>query len=347
MTDHLIIPSNYESKLNLVETEHAIKIIKDFFQDNFSKKLGLKRVTAPLFVPSNTGINDDLNGIERPVSFSVKNAGNLEVEVVQSLAKWKRMALADYGFKYPQGIYTDMNAIRPDETLDNLHSIYVDQWDWERIIKAEERNLDYLKNTVEKIYSAVKETEEHICSIYSHFNPILPERIEFIHSEELEEMYPHLSPFERETEICRKQKAVFIIGIGAKLSNGKPHDGRAPDYDDWISVNNSSGCRGLNGDILIYYPLFDKAFEISSMGIRVDSESMITQLKEAGRMDKLDLIFHKRLVSGELPLTIGGGIGQSRLCMLFLRKAHIGEIQAGIWSKDTIDICRKKGIFLL
>ncbi len=344
---NLIIPENYSSLLNLVETESAIKAIKDFFQSSFSSALGLERVTAPLFVPSGTGINDDLNGIERPVSFTVKGADNIDVEIVQSLAKWKRMALADYGFRYPQGIYTDMNAIRPEENLDNLHSIYVDQWDWEKIMLPQERNLDFLKDAVKRIYKSIKDTEEHICGIYPHLDPILPDEIFFIHSEELLEMYPGSPPSIREKKIAEKHKAVFIIGIGARLSDGRPHDGRAPDYDDWISVSCDKGYKGLNGDILIYYPLLDCAFELSSMGIRVNKDSLIRQLDECRTANKLELMFHKRLYNDELPLSIGGGLGQSRMCMVFLRKAHIGEIQAGIWPEDMKNKCRENNIMLL
>lgn len=347
MNENLIIPANYKSYLDIVETERAIKIIKDHFQTRLAKKLGLCRVTAPLFVRAREGINDDLNGVERPVSFNVRGADDLPVEIVQSLAKWKRMALAKYRFVYPMGIYTDMNAIRPDETLDNMHSIYVDQWDWEKIIKEEDRNLDYLKNTVKDIYFCIKETEEYICSLYDHISPILPDDIKFVHSEELLEMYSDLSPFQREKEICKKFKAVFLIGIGADLKDGKPHDKRAPDYDDWTSVNGPEGYRGLNGDILVYNPVLNIAFEISSMGIRVDKKVLKYQLGALNSSDRLNLFYHNALMEDRLPLTIGGGIGQSRLCMIYLRKAHIGEIQAGIWSKRTIDQCRENGIFLL
>lgn len=343
----LIIPDNYGSILDIAETENAIKTIKDYFQNSFSANLGLKRITAPLFVPAGSGLNDDLNGVEKPVSFSVPCADGLKVEIVQSLAKWKRVALAEYGFVYPEGIYTDMNAIRPDENLDNLHSIYVDQWDWERIILPEERNLDYLRDMVTRIYQSVKSTEDHICSLYPGFTPFLPPDIYFIHAEELLEMYPDRTPAEREYLITVREKAVFIIGIGCELSDGLRHDSRAPDYDDWISLNNEKGYRGFNGDLLVYYPVLDKAFELSSMGIRVDRESLAAQLKMRGEMHKLTLGFHKRLMNNQLPLTIGGGIGQSRLCMLFLRKAHIGEIQAGIWPDEMIRLCRENNIILL
>lgn len=345
--NNLIIPKNYDNPLGILDTEYAIKLIKDYFQKRLSEKLNLYRVTSPLFVEKNTGINDDLNGIERPVSFNVPGADKMDVEVVQSLAKWKRMALAKYGFHYPQGIYTDMNAIRPDEDLDNLHSIYVDQWDWEKIISDQERNIEYLKKTVLLIYSALKDTEEFICTKYKGLDPILPEKIEIIHSEELLRMFPDLDPCEREKEICRRHKAVFIIGIGGELNDGRPHDGRAPDYDDWSTPNNIFDYRGLNGDILIYYNILDMAFEVSSMGIRVDRDALMYQLKEKDQLDRLELLYHKTLMNNELPLTIGGGIGQSRLCMLLLKKAHIGEIQAGIWSKDMIEICKKNNILLL
>jgi len=346
MKNGLIIPDNYKSLLTLKETERAIRLIKEFFQINLSAKLNLHRVTAPLFVKAGTGINDDLNGIEKPVSFNIKYMDNLNVEIVQSLAKWKRMVLADYNFNIGEGIYTDMNAIRPDEMLDNMHSIYVDQWDWERVISKEERNVDFLKFIVKKIYNAVKSTEEYVCKEFPSIKPLLPEEITFIHSEELEERYPGLTPREREDEICKTHGAVFVIGIGSDLKDGKPHDGRAPDYDDWIS-STKNGCRGMNGDILLWYPLLGGAFEISSMGIRVDRESLLKQLELKGCTDRKNLLFHSRLLKGELPLSIGGGIGQSRLCMFFLRKAHVGEIQSSLWSDDMIKTCSENNIVLL
>ena len=341
-----ITPKQYIPILNLKETEKAIRLIKEFFQINLALELNLIRVTAPLFVKAGTGINDDLNGIEKPVSFTVKDLDHMNVEIVQSLAKWKRMMLADYGFKQGEGLYTDMNALRPDENLDNFHSIYVDQWDWERVISQKERNLTFLKSSVTKIYEVIKRTERYICQQYDVIKPILCDTITFIHSEQLEEKYPDLEPNERENAVCREYGSVFIIGIGANLKNGKPHDGRAPDYDDWITAN-ESGYLGLNGDILVYYPLFDSALELSSMGIRVNAISLMKQLEVTGNIDRKELLFHKRLLSDELPLSIGGGIGQSRLCMFYLRKAHIGEIQASIWPESMIKKCRESNIFLL
>ena len=346
MKTNVIIPNQYQPLLDLEETEKAIRLIKEFFQTNLSFELNLMRVTAPLFVKAGTGINDDLNGIEKPVSFRIKALDGMGAEIVQSLAKWKRMTLADYGFKHGEGLYTDMNAIRPDEELDNLHSLYVDQWDWERVISPEERNLEFLKNIVRKIYDVIKRTEKYICHHYSVIQPILPQDIAFIHSEELEEQYPDLTPRERERAVCQEHGAVFIIGIGSDLKNGRPHDGRAPDYDDW-STPLDSGFRGLNGDIIVYYPALDTAYELSSMGIRVDADTLLRQLEIKGEMKRKNLLFHRRLLNGELPLSIGGGIGQSRLCMLYLRKAHIGEIQTGIWPDDMITKCRENNIILL
>lgn len=342
----LYIPRNYEPLLSLTDTEKAIRLLKDFFQTNLAFELNLIRVTAPLFVQSGTGVNDDLNGVEKPVSFNIKNLGNMTVEIVQSLAKWKRMMLADYGFEVSTGLYTDMNAIRPDELLDNTHSIYVDQWDWERVIAPEERNLEYLKCIVRKIYDVIRRTEKYISYQFSEITPILPDEITFVHSEELLERYPGLSPKEREREICREHGAVFLVGIGGVLGDGKPHDGRAPDYDDWTTPT-EKGYRGLNGDILLHYPLFDCALELSSMGIRVDREALLRQLEITGTMERTELLFHRRLIQGDLPLSIGGGIGQSRLSMFYLRKAHIGEIQTSLWSQDTIAACRKNNIILL
>jgi len=342
----LTLPKGYKSYLNLIETEEAIKYIKDYFQANIAKELNLTRVSAPIIVLSRTGINDYLTGMEKPISFNITDM-NEEAEIVQSLAKWKRVALAEYGFKHGEGLYTDMNAIRPDERLDNVHSIYVDQWDWERVIKNEERKLEFLKYIVRKIYKVIRETEKEVCQRYRQIpGPFLPDRIHFIHSEELEERYQDLSPQEREDAICREKGAVFIIGIGAELKSGRPHDGRAADYDDW-STETGEGKRGLNGDILVWYPLLNCAMELSSMGIRVDKESLLRQLKMKGELNRVNSYFHQRLLRGELPLTIGGGIGQSRLCMLFLRKVHIGEVQSSIWPDVMIKICKKNKIHLL
>jgi len=346
MTTKLITPGQYTSPLNLRETEKAIRLIKEFFQVNLAVELNLIRVTAPLFVKAGTGINDDLNGTEKPVAFNAKALNYDEIEIVQSLAKWKRMMLADYGFKHGEGLYTDMNAIRPDEALDNLHSFYVDQWDWERVVSKEERNLNFLKKIVRKIYDVIKRTEKYISQQYEVIQSILPEEITFIHSEELEQKYPDLPPMEREKAICKEHGSVFIIGIGSDLKNGKPHDGRAPDYDDW-STSTINDYKGLNGDIIVYYPVLDKAYELSSMGIRVDEAALKKQLQLTGNKDREKLLFHRRLLDGELPLSIGGGIGQSRLCMFYLRKAHIGEIQASIWPDEMIQKCKENNIFLL
>jgi aspartate--ammonia ligase len=346
MKANFTIPEQYKPLLNLKETEKAIRLIKEFFQINLAVEFNLIRVTAPLFVKAGTGINDDLNGIEKPVSFRVKDLKNMEVEVVQSLAKWKRMMLSDYHFRHGEGLYTDMNAIRPDEMLDNLHSIYVDQWDWERVMSREERNLSFLKNIVRRIYEVIKRTEKYISQQYEVIQPLLPEEITFIHSEQLEEKYPDLTPMDRETAICKEYGSVFIIGIGGNLQNGKPHDGRAPDYDDWSTPTNN-GYKGLNGDIIVYYPVLDIAYELSSMGIRVDANALRRQLRITGDVKREKLLFHQRLLNDDLPLSIGGGIGQSRLCMFYLRKAHIGEIQAGIWSDEMIQQCRENNIFLL
>lgn len=346
MKTNLIIPDEYQPLLELKETERAIRLIKEFFQVNLAFELNLMRVTAPLFVRAGTGINDDLNGTELPVSFTIKAMEDTAAEIVQSLAKWKRMMLADYRLNHGEGLYTDMNAIRPDEILDNTHSLYVDQWDWERVISSEERNLELLKAIVRKIYDVARRTEKYICYHYGEIQPILPKEIAFIHAEELEDRYPDLTPRERETLICREHGAVFLIGIGGNLKSGEPHDGRAPDYDDW-STPLPNGCKGLNGDILLYYPILDTAYELSSMGIRVDAATLLKQLEIRGEMKRKDLLFHRRLLDGQFPLSIGGGIGQSRLCMFYLRKAHIGEIQAGIWPDDMIAVCRENNIFLL
>lgn len=340
------IPLVYNSALDLRETERAIKFIKSAFQDKLAEELNLARISAPILVLRKTGINDYLTGKERPIRFNVTYM-NEEAEIVQSLAKWKRVALADYGFAYGEGLYTDMNAIRPDETLDNLHSVYVDQWDWERIISKDERSLDFLKLIVRKIYKVIKEMEKLVCDQFKKLErPFLPELIHFIHSEDLLEMYPDLSPEEREDEICREKGAVFIIGIGAELKDGRLHDERAADYDDW-STETGNGRRGLNGDIIVWYPLLQSAFELSSMGIRVDRDCLLKQLVIKGEEDNVGLYYHRRLLQGELPLTIGGGIGQSRLCMLFLRKAHIGEVQSSVWPGEMIKICKERKIFLL
>jgi len=345
MCKNCIIPENYRPILDVIKTERAIKLIKDFFQTNLAETLNLRRVTAPLFVKAGTGINDDLTGIERPISFNIKNMANTKAEIVQSLAKWKRLTLAYLKISLGEGIYTDMNAIRPDEVLDNLHSLYVDQWDWERVISKEERNLEFLRRIVKKIYLVLKKTEHFIYAHYPEIKPILPEEIFFIHSEELEKRYPQLNSEEREDAICKEYGAVFILGIGAPLKNGQPHDGRAPDYDDWTTPTEKGP--GLNGDIIIWYAVLEKAFEISSMGIRVDQQSLEKQLEMTGATERKELFFHKKLLKGELPLSIGGGIGQSRLCMLFLRKAHIGEIQASIWPDEITKECQENNIFLL
>ncbi len=343
----LQIPSDYRPYLNLRETELAIKYIKDNFQINLAEKLNLSRVSAPIAVLKGTGINDHLSGWEKPVGFTVSSL-NKDAEIVQSLAKWKRNALADYGFEHGEGLYTDMNAIRPDEeVLDNLHSIYVDQWDWERVISREERNLDFLKYIVRNIYKAIKETETLILKKYPVLNSFsLPEDIYFIHSETLQEKYPDLTPKERENAVCKEHGAVFLIGIGAELKDGKPHDGRAADYDDW-TTGTKNGYKGLNGDILFWYPVLGSSFEISSMGIRVDKDALQTQLEIKNENYKKELKFHKRLLCDELPFSIGGGIGQSRLCMLFLRKIFVGEVQASIWSKDLREICAKHNVPVL
>ncbi|MGL4773726.1 MAG: aspartate--ammonia ligase [Clostridium sp.] len=332
----LIIPEGYKSSTTLIETEKNIKAIKDYFENNLSNALNLVRVSAPLFVASNTGINDNLNGVERPVNFDLK-ATNENVEIVHSLAKWKRMSLHRYGFPIGQGLYTDMNAIRRDEDLDNLHSIYVDQWDWEKIIKKEDRNINTLKAVVNEIYSVLKNTEKYVSENLIKKVGTLPEEIFFITTQELEDMYPTFSQKEREDAICKDKGAVFLMQIGGKLKSGEKHDGRSPDYDDWT----------LNGDILVWYPLLDRAFELSSMGIRVDEEALDKQLTIEGCDDRRELPFHKALLQGELPYTIGGGIGQSRMCMFFLNKAHIGEVQASVWDEKNTRLCEENNITLL
>ncbi len=333
----LTIPRNYSNILGGVEqTEKAIKAVKDMFQDNLSAQLALLRVTAPMMVLSGQGLNDDLNGVERPVRFPVKSLGDSPAEVVHSLAKWKRLKLSELGTAPGRGIYTDMNALRPDEDLDNIHSIYVDQWDWEKVIRPEQRNLEYLKQTVRRIYEAVKVTENKLYVEFPQITPILPEDIYFITSEQLLQRYPGLSAKERENAVTREYGAVFVIGIGGLLSNGEAHDGRAADYDDW----------SLNGDILLWNPILESAFEISSMGIRVDAATLHSQLEARGQLWKEDLYFHRLLLEGKLPQTIGGGIGQSRLCMFLLRKAHIGEIQSSVWPEEMRSRCFAAGIDL-
>lgn len=342
----LIKPIGYEALLDTKQTEQGIKLIKDFFQQNLSTELRLRRVTAPLFVLKGLGINDDLNGVERAVTFPIKDLGDACAEVVHSLAKWKRLSLAEYGIEPSYGIYTDMNAIRADEELDNLHSLYVDQWDWEAVITGSQRTVEYLKDVVERIYAAIRRTEYLVCETYSQIKPFLPERITFIHSEELIHMFPGMTAKEREDVVCRKYGAVFVIGIGGKLSDGEKHDGRAPDYDDW-STRTPDGNAGLNGDILIWYPTLGRSIELSSMGIRVDKQALLRQLAIEGQEDRARLYFHRKLIAGELPLSIGGGIGQSRLCMVMLHKAHIGEIQASIWPDGMRAECRQLGMTLI
>ncbi len=343
---HLIKPKNYQNLLGLQQTEMGIKQIKDFFQLSLSSELHLRRVTAPLFVLSGTGINDNLNGVENPVSFTIKDMDGAKAEIVHSLAKWKRLTLADYDIKQGFGIYTDMNAIRSDEVLDNLHSIYVDQWDWEMVMPEASRNLNYLKQVVRRIYGALLRTEYLVYEIFPEIKPILPAEIKFIHAEELLKKYPDLSVKEREDKAAKEYGAIFIIGIGGVLSNGKPHDGRSPDYDDWTSET-ENGYRGLNGDLIVWNPVLEQAMELSSMGIRVNQNILLEQLKISGQEARKDLYFHKRLLGGELPQSIGGGIGQSRLCMFYLRKGHIGEIQSSIWPDDMRQEARNLGMNLI
>lgn len=345
MGSELHFPPHYKALLTPQQTEKAILLLKSFFQQNLAFELDLMRITAPLFVRAGTGINDDLNGVEQPVAFRINGINNLQAEIVQSLAKWKRMMLKDLDIETGAGIYTDMNAIRPDDVMDNLHSIYVDQWDWEKAIRPQDRHLDYLKKTVRTIYQVIRRTEKYICHEYD-IPSVLPDEITFLHSEELEAQYPDLSPREREREACRAQGAIFVIGIGGALPSGDIHDGRAPDYDDW-STPTSDGHSGLNGDILVYNPVIDCAFELSSMGIRVDRAALLRQLRIRNLMERQELYFHQRLLNGELPDSIGGGIGQSRLCMFYLRKAHIGEIQSSLWPDEMIAMCKKHNIFLL
>lgn len=326
----------YVSKLNVLETQKAIRSLRHRFEENLCDGLNLNRVSAPLFVKKGSGLNDDLNGVERPVSFDILETGE-EVEVVHSLAKWKRFALKKYGFKMHTGLYTDMNAIRRDEHCDNIHSLYVDQWDWEKVISKEDRNMDYLKDTVYRIYNAILNTADGIERQYPELENYLPRKIKFVSTFELEEKYPELSPKERENAAAKEFGALFLTQIGGRLKNGEKHDGRAPDYDDW----------SLNGDIIVYNKVTDAAFEISSMGIRVDKESLLKQLEAENALDRLNFPFHKALVNGELPFTIGGGIGQSRLCMLLLQKAHIGEVHASVWPEEEIKKCKEENIELL
>lgn len=333
----LMIPDGYCSTLDIRHTEIAIKQVKDFFERELAIQLNVKRVSAPLFVTKESGLNDNLNGVERPVAFGIKEQNDKEVEIVHSLAKWKRKALKDYGFPMGEGLYTDMNAIRRDEDTDNIHSIFVDQWDWEKIIAKEDRTEETLRATVKSVYEALRVTEKYIANKYSYVECFLPEEITFITSQELEDLYPDCTPKEREYKIASLKGAVFIMQIGGRLLSGEKHDGRAPDYDDWK----------LNGDIIVYYPVLDMALELSSMGIRVDEDALLSQLKEAGCEERAELPFQSALLKRELPYTIGGGIGQSRICMFFLRKAHIGEVQASLWPEEVMEEAKEKGLQLL
>ncbi len=335
--EHLTIPANYRPALDLHDTQVGIKTVKDFFQGLLARRLNLLRVSAPLFVDPQTGLNDNLNGFERPVSFGIRELNDKPAEVVHSLAKWKRYALAKYGFKPGEGLYTDMNAIRRDEDTDNIHSIFVDQWDWEKIIRREDRHIDFLEDTVRSVYKCLCKTEQYMAIEYDYIDLLLPRDIYFITTSELEARFPNLTPKEREYAISKEKGAVCLMQIGDKLANGKPHDGRAPDYDDWA----------LNADILVYYEVLDIALELSSMGIRVDREALLSQLDKAGCPERAELPFHKAVINEEVPFTIGGGIGQSRICMFFLRKAHIGEVQSSIWPKPIMDECAAHGIPLL
>lgn len=346
MHSGLIIPTGYEPLMDVKQTEKAIKLVKDTFQQNLSSELKLRRITAPLFVMKGTGINDDLSGTERAVSFPVKHMGDAHAEVVHSLAKWKRMMLADLEIPHSYGIYTDMNAIRADEDLDNIHSLYVDQWDWERHISDSERNLAFLKQIVRKIFEAMKRTEYLIHEAFPNILPTLPDEITFIHTEELLKRYPTLSPSQREYAITKEHGAVFLIGIGHRLSDGKKHDNRAPDYDDWITES-EIGMNGLNGDLLVWNDILERSFELSSMGIRVNRDSLLKQLEIENCTNRTELYWHQRLLNNEMPLSIGGGIGQSRLCMYYLKKAHIGEVQASVWDTEMIEKCKAANIFLL
>lgn len=333
----IVIPEGYRPLLDVKATEIAIKRVKDFFQRELITQLNLRRVSAPLFVLPESGLNDNLNGVERPVTFGIKERDDAPAEIVHSLAKWKRQALKRYGFQKGEGLYTDMNAIRRDEETDNIHSIFVDQWDWEKIIDKEERNEETLRDVVKSVYEALRVTEKYIANRYSYVECFLPEEITFISAQELEDLYPDCTPKEREYRIAKEKGAVFIMQIGGVLRSGERHDGRAPDYDDWK----------LNGDIIVYYPVLDMALELSSMGIRVDEESLLNQLKAADCMERAELPFHKALLNHELPYTIGGGIGQSRICMFYLRKAHIGEVQASIWPEEVWEYAKEHGITLL
>ena len=333
---NLIIPKNYNPVLDLRDTEIAIKLVKDFFETELARALNLTRVSAPIMVTPQSGLNDNLNGVERPVSFDILETGET-AEIVHSLAKWKRQALKTYGFRPGEGLYTDMNAIRRDEVTDNIHSIFVDQWDWERIITPEERNEATLRDIVKKIYLTLRKTEGFVCAHYPHIKPELPDSIAFVTTQELEDRYPDLTPKQREYEAAREYGAVFLMGVGGALRSGKIHDGRAPDYDDW----------SLNGDILLYETLLDISLEVSSMGIRVDPEALRRQLAIRGCEERAELPFQKALLNGELPLTIGGGIGQSRMCVYLLRKAHVGEVQASLWPEDVVEACRAANIQLL
>lgn len=335
--EHLTIPQGYRSPLTIRETEVAIKEIKDHFERSLAKSLHLTRVSAPLFVKPESGLNDNLNGVERPVSFGIREQDDTPAEIVHSLAKWKRYALKHYGFHSGEGLYTDMSAIRRDEDTDNIHSIYVDQWDWEKVISKEERNMETLQYTVRKVYSALKETEDYISKRYNYIEPLLPDDIFFITSQELEDLYPNCDSKEREHRLAKEKGAIFVSQIGKVLASGEKHDGRAPDYDDWE----------LNGDIIVYYPILDIALELSSMGVRVDEEALARQLKLSGCEDRANLPFQKSLLNQELPYTIGGGIGQSRICMYYLRKAHIGEVQSSIWPDDIFNCALENGIQLL
>lgn len=333
----LMIPDGYVTDLGIRETEIAIKYVKDYFERELANQLNLTRVSAPLFVETGSGLNDTLNGVERPVGFGVKELDDKPFEIVHSLAKWKRLALKRYGFLPGEGLYTDMSAIRRDEDTDNIHSIYVDQWDWEKIITKGERNVTTLKNIVRRVYDALRYTEKFMAEKYGYIHPILPDEIFFMTTQQLEDMYPDKTPKERELLITREKGAVFLMKIGGNLESGKPHDGRAPDYDDWE----------LNGDILVYYPVLDIALELSSMGIRVDEEALLRQLEIRDCMDRASLPFQSALLNGELPYTVGGGIGQSRICMFFLRKAHIGEVQASVWPEAMTEACENAGIHIL
>lgn len=342
----LCIPTDYSPILDIWETERAILIVKEFFQTFLASELKLRRITAPLVITSGTGLNDDLSGSEHPVRFPVAALNGANVEIVQSLAKWKRFALWRHQIESGLGIYTDMNALRPDETVDNIHSLYVDQWDWEKVISRNDRTEEVLHRTVKKIYAAIQHCEFILTETFPQLCPFLPESIHIIHAEELLQRYPTLTPKERENEIAKTYGAVFIQGIGAPLSNGIPHDNRSADYDDWYTET-SEQRRGLNGDIIVWNPVLQSALELSSMGIRVDSFTLKKQLMLTNTTQRSELLFHRLLLQEQLPQTMGGGIGQSRLCMLLLQKCHIGEVQAGVWPQDVIDICQSKNVFLL